>query len=116
PSNKKGALAVEVFDPSPLLAEGMCLVDTPGISSVVVENTEATRDFVPQVDAALVVLGGDPPISGDELKLIRQAAEHVDRFIFVLNKADRLAPSDLAQARNFTLEVLERALPGEAVD
>src|SRR5208283_2291260 len=38
PSNKKGALAVEVFDPSPLLAEGMCLVDTPGISSVVVEN------------------------------------------------------------------------------
>jgi hypothetical protein len=116
PGNKKGVLAVEVFDPSPRLAEGMCLVDTPGISSVVVENSEATRDFVPQVDAALVVLGGDPPISGDELTLIRQTAEHVDRFIFVLNKADRMAPSDLAQARSFTLEVLERALPGEAVE
>jgi GTP-binding protein EngB required for normal cell division len=116
PGNRKGALAVEVFDPSPLLAGGMCLVDTPGIGSVVAENTAATRDFVPQVDAALVVLGGDPPISGDELTLIRQVAEHVDRFVFVLSKADRLAPSDLEQARSFTLQVLERALPGEPVD
>jgi hypothetical protein len=116
PGNRKAVLAVEVFEPAPLLAGGMCLVDTPGIGSVVVESSEATRNFVPQVDAALVVLGGDPPISGDEFTLIRQVAEHVDRFIFVLSKADRLEHFELAQARSFTVQVLQRALPGEAVD
>jgi len=116
PANQKRVLAVEVFEPAPLLAEGMCLVDTPGIGSVVVENTETTHDFVPQIDAALVVLGGDPPISGDELMLIRQVAEHVDRFVFVLSKADRMTAADLEQARSFTLQVLQRTFAGESVD
>jgi hypothetical protein len=40
-------------------------------------NTEATRAFVPYVDAALIVLGADPPISGDELRLVETVA-HTD--------------------------------------
>jgi len=113
PRNRKGVRGAEVFEPSPLLAGGMCLVDTPGIGSVFLENSEATRAFVPQVDAALVVLGGDPPISGEELALIRDVARHVDQFLFLLNKADRLAPTELAKARRFTAEVVARALEGE---
>ncbi|MGO9829740.1 MAG: dynamin family protein [Myxococcaceae bacterium] len=116
PGNRKGVLAVEVFEPAPLLARGMCLVDTPGIGSVYFDNSEATREFVPQVDAALVTLGADPPISGDELVLIQQVAEQVDCFVFVLNKADRLEAADFRQARHFTLQVLQRALQGEPVD
>ena len=34
PQNSKGVAALEVFVPSPLLAEGMCFVDTPGLGSV----------------------------------------------------------------------------------
>jgi hypothetical protein len=67
PDNVKEVLAVEAYVPSPLLASGMCLVDTPGLGSVHASNTAATRDFVPHIDAALVVLGADPPISGEEL-------------------------------------------------
>ena len=67
PENAKGVMGVEVFAPSVLLRGGMCLVDTPGIGSVFAENTGATRDFVPHIDAVLVVLGADPPISGAEL-------------------------------------------------
>ena len=33
-------------------------------------NTEETQAFVPRIDAALVVLGVDAPISGDELRLV----------------------------------------------
>jgi hypothetical protein len=61
PANEKAVAAVEVFVPSPLLRSGMCLVDTPGLGSVSLANTEATRAFVPHIDAALVVLGADPP-------------------------------------------------------
>ena len=106
PENVKGVEAAEVFVASPLLAHGMCLVDTPGIGSVFGGNTDATRDFVPYIDAALVVLGADPPISGDELALVAEVADQVDEVIFVLNKADRLPPAERAEARAFMERIL----------
>lgn len=63
PGNRLGVVAVEVFLPSPILSGGLCLVDTPGLGSVYAANTAATRAFVPHIDAALVVVGPDPPIS-----------------------------------------------------
>jgi len=110
PENRKGVAAVEVFVPSELLASGMCLVDTPGIGSVFVGNTEATRAFVPHVDAALVVLGADPPISADELTLVQEIAKQCSDVLFVLNKADKLTDVELREADGFTRRVLkERA-------
>jgi len=107
PENGKGVAAVEVFVPSELLASGMCLVDTPGIGSVFVGNTEATRAFVPHVDAALVVLGADPPISADELSLVQEIAKQCAEVLFVLNKADKLTNAELDEADKFTRRVLK---------
>jgi hypothetical protein len=108
--NRRGVAAVEVFVPSPLLAGGLCLVDTPGIGSAFAGNTDATRAFVPHVDAALVVLGADPPISGDELALVLDVLAQTPQAIFVLNKADRLPGPDLRQAREFTEQLLTTRL------
>jgi hypothetical protein len=88
PENNKRVEGVEVFLPSPLLASGMCLVDTPGIGSVFAGNTETTRDFLPQIDAAILVVGADPPISGEELDLIEAVAAKVGQILIVL-KQDR---------------------------
>ncbi|MBI4011424.1 MAG: dynamin family protein, partial [Candidatus Rokubacteria bacterium] len=110
PQNRKGAEGVEVFLPSALLASGMCLVDTPGIGSVFSGNTRVTRDFVPHVDAALVVLGADPPLSGEELALVEEVAGHADQLVFVLNKADRLSAGERDQARAFAERVLQERL------
>jgi Dynamin family len=110
PENEKGVAAVEVFLPSHLLASGMCLVDTPGLGSVFAGNTAVTQAFVPHIDAALVVLGADPPISGDELRLVEEVAEQVRDLIFVLNKADRLPERERAEASRFTERVLAERL------
>ena len=112
--NKIGVSAVEVFLPSPLLASGMCLVDTPGIGSVFAGNTMTTREFVPHVDAAIVVLGADPPISGEELALVEEVSRHVERLFFVLNKADRLPPEECAEAARFAERVLKERLGSKA--
>src|ERR1039458_8551640 len=112
--NKIGVSAVEVFLPSPLLASGMCLVDTPGIGSVFAGNTMTTREFVPHVDAAIVVLGADPPISGEELSLVEEVARHVEMLFFVLNKADRLPPEECAEAARFAERVLKERLGSKA--
>ena len=110
PENQRGVSAVEIFSPAPLLANGMCLVDTPGLGSVFQGNTAETRAFVPHIDAALVVLGADPPIGGDELALVSHVAQRVDQLVFVLNKVDRLSAGDVAEARRFTTDVLARQL------
>ncbi len=110
PENRLGVRGVEVFSPSPFLERGLCLVDTPGISSVFVGNTAETQAFVPHIDAAIVVLGGDPPISGDELTLAREVIARVPDVLFVLNKADRLTDAERSAALDFTREVLRERL------
>lgn len=110
PENRKGVEAVEVFVPSPLLASGMCLVDTPGLGSVFSGSTRITRDFVPHIDAALVVLGADPPISGEELALVEEVAQHTGALLFLLNKADRLSAADRDEARRFAEQILGQRL------
>jgi GTPase SAR1 family protein len=115
PGNEKGVAGVEVFAPSALLESGLCLVDTPGIGSVSAANTETARAFVPHVDAALIVLGADPPIAGDELALIEDIARVTTTLVVVLNKADRLPDAERAEALRFTERVLAERL-GRPVD
>lgn len=110
PENRRGVAVVEVFLPTPLLASGLCLVDTPGLGSVFAANAAVTRAFVPQVDAALIVLGTDP-ITGEEADLVTGIVREVgDPVVIVLDKADRAAPAELQEARRFTREILEGRL------
>lgn len=110
PENRKRVSAVEVFLPSALLAHGMCLVDTPGLGSVFEDNTAATHAFLPQIDAAIVVIGADPPIGGEELVLVETVSRQVHDLLFVLNKADRVSDADRDAAVTFAREVLEKRL------
>jgi GTPase SAR1 family protein len=107
PENAKHVEGVEVFVPSPLLAEGMCLVDTPGIGSVFLGNTEATKAFIPHIDAVVVVVGADPPITADELSLVEEVAADVKDLIVVLNKVDRVTEEERVRARSFTKKTIE---------
>jgi hypothetical protein len=108
--NFRGVAVVEVFVPAALLASGMCLVDTPGIGSVFAGNTEVTKAFVPHIDAALIVLGADPPISGAELLLLEELAAQVDEMVFVLSKANRLTAGECDEAIGFARRTLAQKI------
>ncbi|MGA9060203.1 MAG: dynamin family protein [Terracidiphilus sp.] len=110
PENKKGVDGAEVFVPSPLLSSGMCFVDTPGLGSVFTGNTATTQAFIPHIDAALVVVGADPPIAGEELALVEAVGKQVQDLILVINKADRTSDPERAAAVKFTREILEKRL------
>jgi GTP-binding protein EngB required for normal cell division len=115
PENAAGVEAIEVFVPSPLLEGGLCLVDTPGLGSVFAANTAATQAFVPLIDAALIVIGTDPPITGDELAMVELVASKIPELIIVLNKADRVSETERSQAVAFAQRVLSRQL-GRSTD
>jgi hypothetical protein len=110
PENEKALDGAEVFVPSPLLSSGMCFVDTPGLGSVFTGNTATTQAFIPHIDAALVVVGADPPIAGEELALVESIGTQVQDLILVINKADRTSDPERAAAAKFTREILERRL------
>jgi hypothetical protein len=110
PENTKGVGGAEVFVSSALLSTGMCLVDTPGLGSVFTGNTAATQAFIPHIDAALVVVGADPPLAGEELALVEAVGRQVQNLILVLNKADRATEAEKAAAVDFTRQVLEKRL------
>ncbi len=103
PENAKGVAGA-------LLARGMCLVDTPGLGSVFAGNAATTRAFIPHIDAAIVVIGADPPLSGDELELVETVAQEVHELLFVLNKADRASDAERSAAVGFARRVLEERL------
>jgi predicted GTPase len=110
PENKKRVDGAEVFVPSPLLSSGMCFVDTPGLGSVFTGNSATTQAFIPHIDAALVVVGADPPIAGEELALVEAVGKQVEDLILVINKADRTSDPERAAAAKFTRDILEKRL------
>lgn len=110
PGNRKGVRVVKIELPVPLLASGIRLVDTPGVGSVFSSNSEVTRSFLPRIDVGIVVLGSDPPISGEELSLVKAAAPDAGRLLFVLNKADRVREPTRLKAEVFTRQILCDAL------
>jgi Dynamin family len=110
PENAKRVAGVEVFVPSPLLADGMCLVDTPGLGSIFAGNTASTQAFVPQIDAAIILVGVDPPIAGEELALVEEVGKHVRQLLVVLNKTDRATEAERLIVGLFTRRALAKQL------
>ena len=110
PENKLEIAGVEVFVPSSLLRDGMCLVDTPGLGSVFAGNTASTEDLLPRIDAGLIVIGADPPLTGEELKLVDAVGQQVRELILVLNKADRTTDAERSAAVGFARKLLEKRL------
>jgi len=106
PRNRLGVRLVETTYPSPLLQQGVVLIDTPGIGSTFRHNTEATVNFLPQCDAALFVVSADPPITEVEVEFLKLAHRKLARLFFILNKVDYLDPQEREVAVAFLQQVL----------
>jgi GTP-binding protein EngB required for normal cell division len=109
PGNRRHLAHVTVYLDAPLLAGGVELVDTPGTGSVYTWDTKAAHDALETMDAAVVVLTADPPVSAAELDLLRKVSELSVTTFAVLNKTDRLDLAELAEAAEFTGRVLGEA-------
>jgi GTPase SAR1 family protein len=101
PGNAKGVREASIEYPSKVLESGLVLVDTPGTGSVHLHNTQATTDFLPRVDVALLVLTVDAPLSSSETRLVEDVAQTAARIAICLNKIDRLTPDETREALNF---------------
>jgi hypothetical protein len=74
PNNEKRVGSVDIGLPALKLREPLEFVDTPGLGSVFAHNTTATRDWLPNVGAALVAISSDAPLSERDLELLDELA------------------------------------------
>lgn len=115
PQNEKGVHQVEIRYPALLLKDGVRLIDTPGVGSVFSNNSEATYDFLPNADAAILVLAADQPISQAEVEFLHQARRYAAKFFFALNKIDLLNERELQESLEFCSQVIEQELQASGV-
>ena len=109
PRNKRMVAGVTVYLDAPVLAGGVELVDTPGTGSVFQWDTQAAHEALQTMDAAVFVLTADPPVSASERDLLGRVAGLSVTTFAVLNKADHLDEAGLAEASEFTRQVLAEA-------
>ncbi|MEB2310084.1 MAG: dynamin family protein [Candidatus Brocadiaceae bacterium] len=107
PKNIRGVRCARIGYPSPFLEKGILLVDTPGVGSTFLHNTETTYEFLDHLDAALFLMSADVPISQVEKELLDTIKGSTQKIFFVLNKIDNLNPQEIEEIASFNKQVLE---------
>ena len=88
PANARRVRTVEVTIPSPLLREGIVLVDTPGVGGLGSEYTAATLASLSMAHAVLFVSDATQEYTAPELEFLSVARERCPTVLPVLTKID----------------------------
>ena len=108
PSNEKRVASVEVDLPALKGLEPLQFVDTPGLESALVHNTQVTLQWLPNVGAALVAVSCDAPLSEPDLALLEELRLHTPKIVLLLTKADLLTPAQRNEVLAFVQGQLKR--------
>lgn len=107
PKNIRGVRCARIGYPSPFLEKGILLVDTPGVGSTFLHNTETTYEFLDHLDAALFLMSADVPVSQVEKELLDTIKGSTRKIFFVLNKIDNFTAKEIEEIAAFNKQVLE---------
>ena len=114
PGNVKNLAYAEIELPVEILRRGYFFVDSPGLGSSIVENTETTERFLPEADAFVLVTSYDSPLSEEEDRILHRIRVTNKRLFVVVNKQDIARKEDRDQALAFVAERLKRFAFSEA--
>jgi GTP-binding protein EngB required for normal cell division len=101
PGNRRNIEMAEVQLPAEILRRGAFFVDTPGLGSAVVENSETTHRFLPYIDALVLVTSFEFPLSQEEILFLRKARERCRTIFIVINKLDLCTASQQIDVLGF---------------
>jgi len=108
PGNVKNVAYAEIELPVELLRRGVFFVDSPGLGSAIVENTQTTERFFPEADAFVLITSYDSPLSEEENRALHRI-RHTGKTLFVIvNKHDTVGEGDRGQVLDYVKAQLER--------
>jgi hypothetical protein len=109
PENAKRVKLITVELPGLERFRGLKFVDTPGLESVLVHNTEEALKWLPNVGLALVAVSVDPPLSHQDIELLKRLYQFTPNVTVLLTKVDLLASEERAEVLSFVTEQLAKA-------
>ena len=88
---------VEIRVESEFLAEGLFVVDTPGVNDISKQKVEITYGYVPRADVIVYVLDATQALKRSEINFIenRLIRNSQDRLFFLLGKVDALSQPEV---------------------
>ena len=91
---------VTVGVPSPFLARGFVVADTPGLASLNPSHRRATLNYLPRSDAVLYLIDTQQPFTEGDASFLGIIGEHVSTIFIVQTKIDlwRMRESDGREA------------------
>jgi GTP-binding protein EngB required for normal cell division len=101
PENAKHVAEVEIQLPSLKELSPLQFVDTPGIGSALLHNSETTLQWLPKVRAAIVAISSEAPLSEQDIALIDNLRRNTPRVVLLLTKADLLSDAQLLEVASF---------------
>lgn len=91
PDNIKHVDYIRVESPSPLLTDGLIIVDTPGVGGLFKKHREITFQHVPNADAVFFVTESDgAPLGEDEVKFLKELRQVTSLITFVQTKSTKV--------------------------
>ncbi|WP_328708431.1 dynamin family protein [Microbispora hainanensis] len=84
-----GVERVELGVASPLLSEGLVLVDTPGVGGLIAGHADITLATLNRADALIFVVNGTGELHASELAFLERATERIHTVLFVLTGIDK---------------------------
>ncbi|WP_203980286.1 dynamin family protein [Planotetraspora silvatica] len=84
-----GVERVELGVASPLLSEGLVLMDTPGVGGLIAGHSDITLATLNRADALLFVVNGAGELHASELAFLDRATERIQTVLFVLTGIDK---------------------------
>ena len=88
PGNERRVSSVEISLPRKLLADGIVIVDTPGVGGLGSAHSAATIGALPMADAVVFVSDVSQEFSAPELEFLQTARSMCPNIVCVLTKTD----------------------------
>ena len=79
---------VDIRVPNDLLADGLVVVDTPGVGGMRPSHAAATRAFLPSADVLVFVTDATSELTETEVRFLAEAADVCPHVVLALTKTD----------------------------
>ncbi|HXX29938.1 MAG TPA: dynamin family protein [Myxococcaceae bacterium] len=110
PGNRKRVVRAAVTLPSPLLRDGVVLVDTPGIGSLARSGARETYSYLPRCDLGVALVDAASAPGPEDIELVQLLYESAIPAMVLLSKADLISASDRDRLREYLAGELSRRL------
>jgi GTP-binding protein EngB required for normal cell division len=109
---------VELKSDLKFLADGIEIVDTPGLDDPVIQREEITKEYLSQCDLMLHLMNVSQSATLKDVEFIIDALlyQNITKLLIVITRADTVSPEQLEEVINYTKSSIQRQLKAQNKD